>query len=103
MPLVELWDDTGSIAGGRIRYLDRNQIAELLRMAPVQFLVADCGLRLRWVGVEERFTFWRKVKQQIAEPEKRIYLKNFPDELAYIASEWRGRAGECLVVLEAYH
>jgi hypothetical protein len=47
MPLVELWDDAGSIAGARVRYLDRDQIAELLRTTPVHFVVADCGLRLR--------------------------------------------------------
>jgi hypothetical protein len=49
MPLVELWDDAGSIAGGRVRYLDRDQIAELLRTTPVHFVVASL-----WVAPQAR-------------------------------------------------
>ena len=32
-----------------------------------------------------------------------LNLRLHPNEIAYIASEWRGRNGECLVLLEKHH
>jgi hypothetical protein len=102
-PLTELWDDNGTLSGKRIRNLAQTDLVELLRSGPVQFLVADAGLKLRWISTRQRFEFWKTVRPQIAHPEKPIYREQFPNETAYIASEWRGRAGECLVLLEQYH
>jgi hypothetical protein len=68
LPIRELWDATGTLAGGRIRYLDRNMIAELLRKGPVEFVIADCGLHLKWIPADERFTFWKTMRDQISNP-----------------------------------
>ena len=103
IPLAELWDGSGTIAGERIRNLDQNAVLELVGSGSVQFVVADCGLKLDWIPKEKRFDFWKTVRPQIADPAKSILLENFLNEAAYIASEWRGRAGECLVLLERYH
>jgi hypothetical protein len=102
-PLTELWDDGGTLTGGRVRNLDQTDLVELLRSGPVQFLVADPGLKLRWIPTPQRFEFWKTVRAQIAQPDKAIYRAQFPNETAYIASEWRGRTGECLILLEKYH
>jgi hypothetical protein len=69
----------------------------------VQFVVADCGQKLRWILTHEGFEFWKTVRLQIADPLKPIYLEQFPNETAYTASEWRGRTGECLILLEEHH
>src|SRR2546430_5209857 len=37
---------------------------------------------------------------KFAGPTKPIYLKPFPNETVYIASEWRGRTDECLILPE---
>ena len=103
MPLTELWDDSGTLIGNRIRSLDQPGLRELLGTGPVQFVVAHCGLKLKWIPMEQQFDFWKTVRLQIADPEKPIYLNQFPNEMAYIASEWRGRAGECLILLESHH
>jgi hypothetical protein len=103
MPLTELWDDGGTLTGERVRNLDQTDLAELLRTGPVQFLVANPGLKLRWIPIAQRFEFWKSVRPEIAHPEKPIYLNQFPNETAYIASEWRGRTGECLILLEKHH
>ena len=104
IPLTELWDDgDGTSTGERVRNLDQNDVVELLRSGPVQFLVADPGLKLRWIPTPQRFEFWKTVRPQIAHPGKPIYREQFPNETAYIASEWRGRTGECLILLEQYH
>jgi hypothetical protein len=103
IPLTELWDESGTLTGQRVRYLDVSNLTELLRAGPVQFLVAEAGLKLRWIPTQQRFEFWKTVRPQIADPVKRIYLKQFPNETAYIASEWAGRTGECLILLERHH
>ena len=103
IPLTELWDGKGKIDSERICYLDQRKLAELLRASEVHFVVADCGLKLEWIPPQERFRFWKRVRRQIADPGKPIYRETFPQEIAYIASEWRGRAGECLVLLEKHH
>lgn len=103
IPLTEIWADRGTISNERLRRLDQSNLAELLRAGPLQFLVADCGLKLMWIPTQQRFEFWETVKPQIADPAKPIYREQFPDETAYIASEWRGRAGECLILLEKHH
>jgi hypothetical protein len=103
MPLTELWDDNGTFSGERIRNLAQTDLLELLRSGPVQFLMADPGLKLRWIPTTQRFEFWKAVRPQIAHPGKPVYREQFPNEIAYIASEWRGRTGECLILLEKYH
>jgi hypothetical protein len=103
LPVSEIWDDRGTLLGERIRYLDQDRIRELLRTGPVQFIVADCGTKLNWVPTQERFEFWKTVRPQIADPMKPIQLRQFPNETAFTASEWRGRTGECLILLEKHH
>lgn len=103
IPLTEIWDDSGTLASERIRYLDQTALRELMQSASVLFIVADCGLKLEWIPMEKRFQFWKRVKPQIADPEKPIHREDFPNETAYIASEWHGRRDECLILLEKHH
>ena len=103
MPLTELWDERGTLSNERLRILDQNNLVELLRAGPLQFVVADCGLKLIWIPTQQRFEFWKTVKSQIADASRPIYREQFPNETAYIASEWRGHAGECLILLEKHH
>jgi hypothetical protein len=103
IPLTEIWDERGAIPGERIRQLDENLIRGLMGTGQVQFIVADCGVKLNWIPMQERFEFWKTVRPQVADPSQPILLKQFPNETAYVASEWRGSTGECLILLEAHH
>ena len=103
VPLSELWDETGTLLGERVRHLDENLIRDILRTVPVQFIVADCGEKLNWIPTQERFEFWKTIRPHIADPMKPIQLARFPNQVACTASEWRGRAGECLILLEKLH
>jgi len=103
IPLNEIWDDRRTLTNQRIRNLDRNALAELLRAGLVQFALADCGLKLAWIPTEQCFEFWKSVRSQIADPLKPILLHEFPNEIAYIASEWRGPEGETVILLEKHH
>ena len=102
-PLTELWDENGTLTGKRVRNLDQSALLDLMRSGSVKFVVADCGLKLNWISTKKCFEFWKTVRPHIADPTKPIYLGQFPNETAYIASEWRNRAGECLILLEKYH
>src|SRR6266550_983230 len=73
MPLTELWDDGGTLTGDRVRNLDQTDLVELLRTGPVQFLVADPGLKLRWVPTPRQFEFWKTVRPQDCPSRKNPY------------------------------
>lgn len=103
MPLAELWDENGTLNAERIRNLDKAALTELLRQRPVPIVVADCGFQLQWIPSQECFQFWQSLRPQIADPLKPIFLNEFPNEVAYIASEWLGQNGESLILLEVHH
>jgi hypothetical protein len=103
IPLTELWDEDGILADKRIRNLDQSALLELVQSGPVRFVVADPGLKLEWIPTERRFQFWKAIKPQITDPGKRIRREDFPNQTFYTASEWRGRSGECLILLEKHH
>ena len=103
IPLTEIWDDSGTLTSERIRYLDQTTLRELAESDSVLFIVADCGLKLEWIPIEKRFELWKRVKSQIADPVKPIHREDFPNETAYVVSEWHGRSGEHLILLEKHH
>ena len=100
LPLVELWDEGGTFTAGRIRNLDQDNISEVLRAGSVRFVVADSGLPLNWIPTQHRFDFWKTVQSQIAHSSRPILLELFLNKTAYTAAEWRGRGGECVILLE---
>jgi hypothetical protein len=103
MPLTELWDEKGPIPSQRIRQLDEDLIRGLMAIGQVQFIVSDFGAKLDWIPISERFEFWKTIRSQVAAPSEPIRLKQFPNQTAYVASEWRGNTGQCLVLLESHH
>lgn len=101
IPLEELWDDKGAF-GQRLSYLTAHRIKEILRQAPVRLVEADVGAGLRWTAPEDCYARWKQVAANVADPDG-FSLEDFPDDVAFVASEWRGRAGERLIVLELHH
>ena len=72
MPLTEIWDDSGTLNGERIKYLDESTLRELVGSSCVQFIVAYPGLKLDWIPTEKRFEFWKTIRPQIADPAKQF-------------------------------
>jgi hypothetical protein len=103
IPIKELWDERGPISGLRISELDPGSIRLLLKSGLVKFVVADVGLPLQWIEPDDRFDFWKAAGLNVAVPEQEIPLEHFPNNLAYFASQWAGRDGECIVLLEKHH
>lgn len=103
IPLTELWNDRGSLVCERIGNIDRVELTNLVATQSVQFIVANCGCQLNWIPLQETLVFWKSIRNQIADPRKPISLGQFPNESAYIASQWRGANMECLILLEMHH
>jgi hypothetical protein len=103
-PLHELWNDRGVVSEKELRELDSSDIAGLLRVGKVRFVVANAGNPLKWVPVDECYSFWKsEVKNHLAAPAASNYPEDFPDEYCYFASEWQAQGAEPIVLLVLAH
>lgn len=103
LPLGELWDDAGHVVAERQRDLVAADIAGLLRLGPVRFVVADIGHPLRWVPIADCFRFWKdEVKSRVGDPAGSS-LDDFPGGYSYFAAEWVPADGPPVVLLESCH
>ena len=103
LPLEELWRETGVVTASRGRFLTKDDIAALLRNGLVQFVVADLGNSLQWIGLQDCYPFWKnEVKPHIAG--ERAVLEEFPGEYCYFAWKWdTATEAAPIVVLEKSH
>jgi hypothetical protein len=89
LPLTELWNAGGPVSGQVLREdLSAEDIKELLRAGPVQFVEIVMSEVPHWVPIDERFAFWKeRLHPLLAQfgPENRIYTDELP---VYVASEW---------------
>jgi hypothetical protein len=104
LPLTELWRDDAFITASRGRWLTADDIASLLRVEPVQFVVANVNSSPRWIPLGDCYDFWkREVQPHLRAPEARAFLDDFQDGYCYFASEWSSRDGAPIVVCERHH
>ena len=86
MPLTELWNEHGVIRAEKIRELGSSEIASMLRVGKLRFVVADIAHHLEWVSPEDCYQLWKsEVKMHLAQPDNKIYLEDFPGEYCYSA------------------
>ncbi|MDX2048586.1 MAG: hypothetical protein SFU87_17500 [Chitinophagaceae bacterium] len=104
IPLTNLWTDKEDIYAQRKRYLTDENIHALLKKTPIEFVIADLGMKLEWISGKKSFDFWKsKVKSHIANDIDKIDPDKFPDNYAYVASEWLSEIGTPIILLEKYH
>lgn len=105
LPLQELWDDAGMIAASRTRSLSSQQLKRLLQAGPVQFVVADVGLKLRWIALDECYQFWKSdVQLRLPSEDSIPNVDVFPVGYCYFASEWqRSPVDHPIVALTKVH
>lgn len=101
IPMTELWREDGELISFRKRELGVTDVRELLRVGPVEYVVADVGLKLQWIPVEETFAFWKHevMRRLVQLPHEGSRI---PDH-AYVASEWITVKGKTVLLLEKYH
>jgi hypothetical protein len=101
-PLQVLWDDNGDF-GRRIKELATDDIHSLLKGGVlVQFVEVNVGEKLLWVPHSDRFRYWKSRKSNLF-CDGNLRLEDYPDSFFWDASEWFGRQGEIIVVLEKNH
>jgi hypothetical protein len=104
IPLTELWRDDGFSTSQRQRSLTTEDVRQMLRSGPVQFVIADVGLAFSWIPESECFHFWKDEVNPHLATEARTHLDDYPGKYFYRASEWKARKSEApIVVLEIYH
>jgi hypothetical protein len=101
MPIDQLWDDDGFF-GTKLRDLTLEEVDLIVKTEPVRCVEASLGSPLNWISNEDFKAFWRFARPNIAK-EDRIFLDEYSGGFAYGASEWLGRSGESIVLLEKFH
>src|SRR4051812_29038701 len=91
MPLAGLWRDGVFTTASRIRSLTAEDIANLLRVGRIHFVIADIGTPPHWIPFNDCYDFWkRELQPHLAAPASRAALDAFPSGYCYFASEWSG-------------
>ena len=104
IPLITLWKEKKDLNLTRELYLSKKAIVDLFKISPIEFVIADVGKDLNWITVENCFTFWKsEVVIHLADDLNEIFLDEFPENYAYVASLWKGGAQESIVLLEKFH
>ncbi len=105
LPLEQVWREDGVlISEHRLRSLQSQDVASLLRFGPVNFVVADLGMPLKWIDSSDCYRFWNtEIKPQLAAPDQKCLLDEFPGSYFCFASEWRRQEKLPFVILERYH
>src|SRR5690348_15644708 len=89
IPLQNIWNSQGELNARRSSYLSEEKISEMLKCGLIDFVVADVGSSLKWVNQSECYSFWKcEVQDHLAENVEKINIDAFPNDYAYIASEW---------------
>ncbi len=105
--MSQLWDDRGIVEARKVRLVSQNDIAALLREGPIQFVIANCGEKLRWVSVKDCMNFWKDdVKPRLVEldaAEQGFRLEDYPGHRCYTASEWSVEGSPPIILLEVHH
>jgi hypothetical protein len=65
IPLTRLWKDEEDVVAKRSRYLTTENIKQVLKEFPVEFVIADIGCKLQWIGLD---TGYNSTYQQLAVP-----------------------------------
>jgi hypothetical protein len=87
----------------KCRYLVIEEIKKILTQNPISLAIADIGKPLEFIESETVFEFWKKNKENIAKDLDKIILEDYPNEFAFIASEWISNTGDKLILLEKHH
>jgi hypothetical protein len=101
MPIDQLWDDDGFF-GTKLRDLTLEEVDLIVKTGPVHCVEANLGARLNWISNADFKAFWQLARPNIAKGDK-IILDEYSGGFAYGPSEWLGRSGETIVLLEKYH
>ena len=101
IPLESIWTDEEQVEASRERYLTATDLTEILKIHPVEFIVAEVGAPLKRISVDKCYEFWEsEVRRHLLTPHGKGDRSKLADEYGYLASEWSGRIEVPIVLLE---
>jgi hypothetical protein len=104
IPLKNLWKDSEELPFIRGKYLNSDEIREILKLSAIIFVIADIGTDLKWIEINVCYVFWKEeVKKHLIENRDEIILGDFPDNYAYLASKYENAVGDFVILLEKIH
>ena len=104
IPLEFIWTDEEQVEASRERYLTPTDLTDMLKIHPVEFIVADIGAPLKRISVHKCYEFWQsEVKRHLLSPHGKVDRSKLTDEYGYVASEWSGHIEVPIVLLEKIH
>jgi hypothetical protein len=104
IPVEKIWDDQTELDLERVSYLSKMELIQILRNGQVQFVLADVGKKLMWIDQSSCYSFWKnEIQPHFVENPFRIFLNQFRNEYAYLASQWRGITNAPVILLEKLH
>src|SRR6185295_8541661 len=59
IPLEAIWTDEEQVEASRERYLTQMDLTDMLKIHPVEFIVAEIGAPLKRISVNKCYEFWR--------------------------------------------
>jgi hypothetical protein len=99
IPVEKIWNGQVELDLERMSYLSK-----ILRDGPVQFVLADVGKKLMWIDQSSCYSFWKnEIQLHFVENPAKIFLNQFPNEYAYLASRWGTMMNAPVVLLEKLH
>jgi hypothetical protein len=104
MPMDSIWTENEELKSERKEYLSQNQVSEILKEGPLQFLIADVGNKLIWTKVDECYKMYKSYfKDHILRDVNYINLDDYKDNFCYLASLWIGESKTPVILLEKFH
>jgi hypothetical protein len=104
LPPRELLRYDGLETYARIRSLTEDDIRDLLRSGPIQFVIVDVGSPPYWIQLTECFQSWKSEACPHLAKKTQVVLEEFPGGYDYFASQWDGGdPATPIVVLEKQH
>jgi hypothetical protein len=101
-PVNELFKNNNKLTCIK-RQLNKDKIIEIIRIQPIEFIIADIGLKLKWINIQGCYNFWKQGISNNLAFEKPINLDNFDNNYCFGVSEWKYPNEEMVILLEKLH
>jgi hypothetical protein len=85
------------------RQLNKDEIIEIIKTQPIEFVIADIGLKLKWIEIQDCYNFWKQEISNNLAFEELINLDNFDNNYCFWASKWKYPNEEIVILLEKLH
>jgi len=103
MPIQKLWNENGFVEANKIKNITKAELVEMLKQGSVEFVIANISENLKWIPLNKCYENWAKTKNQVVQDLEKFDLESFPNNFAFVASEWSHDNQARTILLEKHH